>query len=192
MKPQKYSIIKTGFAMLALTAIVAALMTLAPKSTHAAVGIQGEKFQKIFYFYGPNGKGSASGLDAGNAKAISDTDLMSIPAGTVIENVYVIVDSAITGTTIMSIGDDDAAAGFVPASAITLGNAGIYGYSAKSKALGGATYLATSTAGTSANELYVVPNAKYYSAAGKEVKLETTTTNTAGQFRVVVEGYRLK
>lgn len=192
MRTQKYSILKTGFATLALAALVAAVMTLAPKNTHAAVGVQGEKFQKIFYFYGPNGKGSASGLDAGNAKAIADTDVMSIPAGTVIENIYVVVDAAITGTTIMNIGDDDNAAGFLNSSAITFATPGIYGYSAKAKAVASSTYLATSTAGTSAGELYVVPNAKYYSAAGKEVKLDTTTTNTAGQFRIVVEGYRLK
>lgn len=192
MRTQKYSILKTSIATLALSAIIVAIMSFAPKSTHAAVGVQGECGQKIFYFYGPNGKGSASGLDAGNAKAIADTDIMSIPADTVIENVYVVIDSAITGTTAMQIGDDDSAGGFMAPATFTLGTPGVYGYSAKEKAIHSATYLATSTAGTSASELYIVPQAKYYSAAGKEIKIDTTTTNTAGQFRVVVDFCRLK
>jgi hypothetical protein len=32
---------------------------------------------------------------------------------------------------------------------------------------------------------------KYYAAAGKEVKLDNTTTNTAGAFVVVIEGFSL-
>lgn len=178
-----------GFLSLAM---VLALTAIMPVKSQAAIGVAGERFTKIFYFYGPSGKGSASGLDAGNAKAIATGDIMAIPAGTVIENVYVVIDTAVTGTTYLTVGDDDGAAGFVPMGSLTLGSAGVYGYSAKEKALFSATYLATSTTGSSSGTYYVVPTAKYYSAAGKEVKLAATTTNTAGAFRVVVEGFRLR
>ena len=56
----------------------------------------------------------------------------------------------------------------------------MYGYDAK---LSGA-YLRLQTAGaTDAGDIYVVPAAKYYAAAGKEVKMDLTTAGTAGSFR---------
>ena len=112
---------------------------------------------------------------------------MAIEAGMVIEKVYAINDTAITGTTVLEVGDDDDPNGFIVDTIVTLATPGMYGYSAK---VAGA-YLRTETAGgTDAADIYVVPNAKYYSATGKEVKLNVTTANTAGKFRVVVEGYR--
>lgn len=170
--------------MLALT------LSLIPANALAAGGFKGEKFQKIVYLFGPSGKGSASGLDAGNAKAFADGDLWAIPAGTVIEKVYVVVDTAITGTTNFDVGDDDDADGYIDGSAsVTLGTPGMYGWDNK---LAGA-YLKKITAGaTDAGDVYVVPDAKYYSATGKEVKLDITTTNTAGAARVIIEGFYLK
>lgn len=167
--------------------LIAALVALAP-SAFAANGFKGESFEKVFYFNGPAGKGGLSGLNAANAKPIADTDLMSIEAGTIITKVFVIVDTAVTGTTALTVGDDDGAASYVPNASITLGTPGMYGWDAKSAG----AYLRVQTAGvTDAADIYVVPSAKYYSAAGKEIKLDATTTNTAGALRVVVQGYRL-
>jgi len=154
--------------------ILALILVIAPVNAHA-VGFKGEAFKKVFHFYGAAGKGSLSGLSAANAKPIADTDLMSIDADTVISKVYVIIDTALTGTTALTVGDDDDADGFVLNSAVTLGTAGMYGWAPLA-----ATYLYASTQ----------PAAKLYSAAGKEVKLDTTTTNTGGAMRIVVEGYR--
>lgn len=152
-----------------------------------AGGFKNEKFQHVKY-YAHGGLGDGSGKSADNAAAIVDSDVMAIEAGTVIEKVYVCVDTAITGVTNLDVGDDDDADGFVDGSlSVTLGTPGMYGWNAK---LAGA-YLRVETAGaTDAADIYVVPNAKYYAAAGKEVKLDVTTASTAGAFRVVVEGMK--
>lgn len=153
-------------------------------SAQAQVGFPGEPFQKIkYYAFG----GTGSGESASNPASPVDGDVFAIPAGTLISRAYVIVDTAITGTTNLDVGDDDDADGFVDGSvSVTLGTPGMYGWNAK---VAGA-YLRVETAGaTDAADIYVVPNAKFYAAAGKEVKLDVTTTNTAGAWRVVVEGY---
>lgn len=142
-----------------------------------------EKFQKVVYLaYGGDGDGSSPDAPL----AFVDGDLWAIPANTLIERVYVIVDTAITGTTNFDVGDDDDADGFIDGSlSVTLGTPAMYGWDAK---FAGA-YLRVQTAGvTDAADVYVVPNAKYYAAAGKEVKLDITTANTAGKARVVIEG----
>lgn len=169
-----------SFVFLATLAVIC----VAPHK--ASAQFKGERFSKVIYFE-HGGKGSANGESAGNARAIVDADLFSIPAGMVIDKVFVVVDTAITGTTNLDVGDDDDADGFVDGSlSVTLGTPGMYGWDSK---LAGA-YLRIQTAGaTDAADIYVVPNAKYYSAAGKEVKLDVTTASTAGKFRVVVEGY---
>jgi hypothetical protein len=173
---------------LALVALLFASV-LTPVTAFAAAGFAGEPFQKVFYL-NTTAKGSGSGANLANAKAFADADLMSIEAGTVITKVFVIVDTAITGTTNLDVGDDDDADGFVDGSlSVTLGTPGMYGWNAK---VAGA-YLRVETAGaTDAADVYVVPNAKYYSAAGKEVKLDVTGTNTAGAARVIVEGYKAR
>jgi hypothetical protein len=62
----------------------------------------------------------------------------------------------------------------------------MYGWDAKVAG----SYLRVQTAGaTDAADIYVVPSAKYYSATGKEVKLDVTGSNTAGAARVVIEGF---
>lgn len=162
---------------------------LATQHAYADFGWAGSKFVQTTYYSGASGLGSHTGRDAGNAKAIVDGDLFAIPANTVIENVYVIIDTAITGTSALNVGDDDDNDGYVPTASVTLGTPGMYAWDAKN----GGAYKRIQTAGaTDAADIYVVPNAKFYSAAGKEVKLDVTGTNTAGAFRVVVEGYRLK
>lgn len=141
-------------------------------------------------YYAHGGSGDASGKSADNAATIVDSDIMDIQAGMVVEKVYVVVTTAITGVTNLDVGDDDDADGFVDGSlSVTLGTAGMYGWDAK---FAGA-YLRIQTAGaTDAADIYVVPSAKYYAASGKEVKLDVTTASTAGAFHVIVEGYRNK
>lgn len=169
---------------------MATLLMVAMPVNAAVVGAKGEKFQKIYYFE-CGGKGSGSGQDRDNAHAIAaDGDIDSIEAGTMIEKMYIILETAITGTTNLDFGDDDDADGFVDSSlSVTLATPGMYGWDAK---LAGA-YLRVQTAGaTDAADIYVVPSAKYYSAAGKEIKMDLTTACTAGKFQLVVEGYKFK
>lgn len=147
------------------------------------LGFGGQDFVLIkYYAFG----GTGSGESASNPASVTDQDVLAIPAGTAIEKVYVIVDTAITGTTNLDVGDDDDADGFVDGSlSVTLGTPGMYGWNAKTAG----AYLRVETAGaTDAADIYVVPNAKFYAAAGKEIKLDVTTANTAGAFRVVVKG----
>jgi hypothetical protein len=133
--------------------------------------------------------GTGSGETAQSPAALADGDLWAIPAGAVITKAYFVLDTAITGTTNLDVGDDDDPDGYVDGSlSITLATPAMYGWDVK---LAGA-YLRVQTAGaTDAADIYVVPNAKYYAAAGKEVKLDTTTASTAGAGRVVVEGFML-
>lgn len=148
-------------------------------------GFKGEKFIKVVHCkFG--GSSTNKGLSYDSAKPIADGDLWAIPAGTVIEKVYVIVDTTITGSTAITVGDDDGAASFVANFAGSFTAPAMAGWDAKTAG----AYLRISTAGaTDAADIYVVPNAKYYAADGKEVKLDNTTANTAGKFRVVIEGY---
>jgi hypothetical protein len=154
----------------------------------ANVGFAGEYFRKVFYF-AHGGSGDSSGIDENNALPMTDADLMAIPEGTVVTNVYLFEDTAITGTTDIDVGDDDDADGFIDGSAsLNLGTTGMYSWDAKNAG----AYLRIETAGaTDAGDIYVVPNAKYYAASGKEVKVDFTGTSTAGAGRVVVEGYYL-
>lgn len=147
-----------------------------------------EKFVQVIHL-AHGGSASNDGLSPSNPKPLADGDLVAIPANTVIEKVYVIVDTAITGTTNFDVGDDDDADGFVDGSlSITLGTAGMYGWDVKNAG----AYLRIQTAGaTDAADIYVVPNAKAYFASGKEIKLDVTGTSTAGKARVVIEGYQL-
>lgn len=138
---------------------------------------------------------AVTGCAAGNGgdsyaapKCFGDVDVWAIPAGVVIERVYAIIDTAIAGTTDFDIGDDDSANGFLDGSlSLTIGTAGMYGWN--SKVAG--SYLRVQTAGaTDALDIYVVPNAKYYSAAGKEVKMDATGAATgSSQARIVIEGF---
>lgn len=149
----------------------------------------GEKFQKVVHFAAG---GTGSGESASNplGLAADNATVWNIPAGTLIEKVYVVITTGLAGTTAFDIGDDDDADGFFDSSVsvadITV--AGMYGWDAKSAG----AYLRIQTAGaTDAADIYVVPNAKYYSAAGKEIKMDLTTAATAGALYVVIEGQYL-
>lgn len=154
----------------------------------SAGGAVGEPFVKtIFVKYGGSASAKGTSYDAAKSCA-ADGDLWDIPANTLINRVYVIIDTAVTGSSDLDIGDDDDPDGYVDGSvSLTLGTAGLYGWNAK---VAGA-YLRVQTAGVSdAADIYVVPSAKYYSATGKEIKQDITTACTAGKYRVVVEGLR--
>lgn len=170
-----------------ITSVVLALGMLFSASASAAGPFVGERFQKVIWFNGPSGTGSLSGLSASNAKAIADdTAVWSIPAGTVIEDVRVIIDTALVGTTQVDVGDDDDANGYVDGSiGVTEASTGI---NPASQRLGGA-YLQSTGSGASDN--YLFPAVKYYSAEGKEFRLDITGTNTSGAFRLVITGYRV-
>lgn len=172
---------KTLFAIFAFV-----MASLGAPESMALEGFKGEKFVKVFYFE-HGGKGSGTAMSASNAAAIADKDLMSIEAGMIIEKVYAIVDVAVGGTTVLEVGDDDDADGFIVDDIVDLATPGLYSNNAK---VAGA-YLRVQTAGaTDAADIYVVPSSKYYSASGKEIKLNTTTASSAGKFRIIVEGYK--
>ena len=172
--------------MKTLIALLIGMLVAAP--AFADGGFEKEKFTKVIYLaYG--GSASNSGLNPASPKPFADGDLWAIPANTVIEKIYMVIDTEITGTTDIDLGDDDSGNGFFDGSlSLTAQTAGMYGWNVK---LAG-SYLRTQTAGaTDVADIYVVPNAKYYSATGKEVKIDATTTNTAGKARVIIEGYYL-
>ncbi len=153
----------------------------------ASGGFKGEKFVHVVYVKGTTTGGS--GQSYGSPKPMIDGDLWAIPAGTVIEKVYAIVDSAVTGTTVFEVGDDDDPNGFIVDLAGGLSTPAMYGWDAKAA---GADLRISTVGATDAADIYVVPSAKYYAAAGKEVKLNITNTWTAGTVRVVIEGYMHK
>lgn len=147
-------------------------------------GFKHEKFHVVKY-YAHGGLGDGSGKSPDNAAAIVDGDVMAIEAESLIEKVYLRITAAITGTTALVVGDDDSANGFILDQAGNFATPGLYSWDAK----GAGAYLRIQTAGvTDAADIYVVPNAKYYAAAGKEVKLDVTTASTAGAFEIHVEG----
>lgn len=140
--------------------------------------VRNAPFERVIYLSTPSG--SADGSSYSNAKALgTDADLFEIPAGAVIENVFVIVDSAVSGTTSIAIGDDDSSTGFLPV-AITdtlLATPAILGYPSTNKG----SYLKDASSNAAA---------KYYADSGKEVKLDATGSLTnSGKVRVVIKGY---
>ena len=147
--------------------------------------VAGQKFQKVFYF-AAGGTGSGESQSNPLSMAADNATVWDIPAFTLIEKVYCVLTTAVTGTTNFDIGDDDDADGYLDSSlSVTLGTPGVYGWNAK---VAGA-YLRVETAGaTDPADIYVVPGSKFYTAAGKELKMDLTTAATAGALKIVVEG----
>lgn len=164
--------------------LLAMLGTLGASPSYAGNAWVKEKFSKVL-FLEAGGKGAESGLSASNAKDFEDTDLMAIDAGMVIEKVYAIIDSAVVGLSLFEVGDDDDSDGFIVHHAVTLGSAGMYGWAS------GPSGAYLELQGVIGADVYVAPQAKLYSASGKEVKLNVTGTASAGKARVVVEGYKV-
>jgi len=169
-------------------AFVFAMPSQAAISTTAKSYPCNQKFLHVVYLDGAAGKGALTGENAANALPFVDGDLWAIPANTLIQDVYWSVDTVITGTTVLEVGDDDDADGFIKDAAAGFGTTGLKVHNA---AVAGA-YLFVETAGaTDPADVYRVPASKFYAAAGKEVKLNITTTNTAGKARVFIEGVRI-
>lgn len=118
---------------------------------------------------------SASGASYASAKNWADQDLFAIPANVVVEQVYAVVDEAISGLTAVSIGDDDAATGFVTSASSPLASLGVNWYEQTDKG----SYL----------KIGANARAKFYSATGKEVKLDVTGTASAGKARFYFRGF---
>ena len=110
---------------------------------------------------------SGSGNSSADPASPVDGDVVAILADCVIENVDVIIKTAVTGS--IDVGDDDDADGFAATAGITEATPGVY--------VGAGAYL---TGGAK----------KLYQSAGKEVKLDATSI-TAGSFAVKVKGYRI-
>lgn len=158
-------------------------LILALAFTFAAVAeakpVRNVPFTKVIYLATPSGNATGVGGYA-NAKALGvDADLMTIQPGMVIEQAYVIVDEAVDGVTAIQLGDDDSASGFLPTASTS-------------------TYLATpqmlgwpsTVKGSYLKDASSNPAAKYYSAAGKEVKLDATgTLGVTGKVRVIIQGF---
>lgn len=172
--------------MMKFLMIATALMLGMAFAPEAQAQYKGERFQKVIYV-AHGGSTANNGTSYQSAKPFGDIDLWAIPAGAIIDKVYAIVDEAVAGTTDFDLGDDDQSDDFLDGSvSLTLGTPGMYGWNAK---VAGA-YLRVQTAGaTDAADIYVVPNAKYYAASGKELKMDATGASSAGKVRIVVEGY---
>jgi hypothetical protein len=154
------------------------------------MGVLGFSPQRFLHkkYFANGGTGSGESYSNPAAIATGSADVLAIPAGTLIEKVYLQIFVAITGTTVLTVGDDDSATGFVTDQAANFATPGLYNLDAK----GAGAYLRVQTAGaTDAADIYVVPTAKFYASAGKEVKVVCTTANTAGAFAVWVEGLYL-
>lgn len=156
-------------------------------ATHAEAGaVGGNNFTKIIHLMSanlsPTPSANNDGRDYGSALPFTDGDLFDIPANVVVTNVYLVVDEAIAGLTAFNVGDDDDADGIIASSspAVALAIAGSLNYFGVPYK---GVYLKDST--SVANHV----TAKYYSATGKELKLDVTGTSTAGKARLFVEGY---
>ncbi len=167
-------------------------LAFAPSQANAT-NWAGEKFQVTKYFCGTTaGTGNHSGVNPSNCLPIVDETIFTIEAKSVIEHVYMIITTAITGTTDLDIGDGNSGNGFLDGSlSLTFATPGVYGYQAD---LAGsylrATGLTTSPA-ASLKQNYYTPQLKFYSAS-TPMLMDVTTANTAGAFQVVIEGYKYK
>lgn len=153
---------------------VFAALVFAPAAHATAIG--NKAFEKVVYVSAAStASSSASGASYASAKNWQDQDLFAIPANVVIEQVYAVVDEALAGATAVSIGDDDSATGFVTSASSPLASTGVNWFEQTDKG----AYLKI---GSNAR-------AKFYSATGKEVKLDVTGTASAGKVRFYFKGY---
>ena len=169
--------------------ILVLAMLIATNAFAVDTGVPNRKdvFTKVIYFE-HGSKGSSTGTSPDNAIGLIDNYLWEIPADTVIEKVYVVIDTAVAGSTDLDVGDDDDADGFVDgSSSVTIGTAGLYGYDAGNAG----QYLMVDKGVIGGTGNFRSAKPKYYSAAGKTMKATVTGTSSAGKGKIVVEGYRL-
>lgn len=139
----------------------------------SSIGFAGENFRKVVYF---EHGGTGDGNDVNNPLPIADdTSFFTVPAKSLVTNCYVLLDTAVTGTTDFDVGDATNADGLIDGSAsLTLATPGVYSFD-------GTTSGAYLLAGTDGNQ------AKWYSSA-TALAIDVTGTSTAGKFRIVLEG----
>lgn len=159
---------------------------LAQEASAAVVGMSA--YSKVIYISAAadttTKSARNSGFDYASPKGFFDGDLLAIPANVVLTNMYVVVDEAVVGPTAFNLGDDDTASGFIASSSPlagpeTMGSTGLkhYNLDYKGAYFKGGTIVTNGWQG------------KYYSATGKELKLDVTGTASAGKIRVFVFGY---
>lgn len=168
-----------------LLSLVAFAGLFACGSAHAEA-IGGKPYHQVIYLRAaadsPTPSASYAGRDYGQAKPLSDGNLLAIPKNVVITNVYVLVDGAVAGLTAFNIGDTDSASGYIASSspATELASTGMKYWDLPYKGV----YLKNDN---------IVTNhefAKYYSASGKYLTLDVTGTAAVGsKMRVIVDGY---
>jgi hypothetical protein len=122
-----------------------------------------------------------AGNDYTSPKGFYTGTLFQVPANTVIEEVYAIVDVALSGPSALKVGDANDDDGFITYYQ-ALGNLGI-AYSSLGE-LG--AYMRTSTGNISG----VFKAKKYYSAA-TNIILTVTGAATAGKVKLLFKGYTL-
>lgn len=167
-----------------LFVVLTLCLSLVSAAYAGSFGFKGEPFHKE-YWLGATATGKGDGSGPGNVMAISGNTLTldAIPAGTMVEKAYAVVDVAVVGPTNFDLGDDDDADGMFDGGASGglnsgLGTPGLYHYDAKSAG----AYLATTVT--------ITPKAKYYSGA-KSLFVTASPAASAGSMRVIVDGKKL-
>lgn len=115
------------------------------------------------------------------SESTTAVDVLTIPAGAIIENVLVRVTKvAVAGGAInLTVGDDDDGAGFILAADAKAAIGTVYGEATTARGL--YLYDATAKGG----------HVKLYAAAGKEVKLVLSgAVTTQGAYQVIILGKR--
>ncbi len=183
-----------SYKLAAIVALVFSILTLTPSVAHATgtpkTHVAGAHFTDVVYICGTTlGTGKHSGKDPSNCLPFADETIYTIEANTLIEKVYGVVSTIISGTTDIDVGVSGTSNGFIDGSvSLTLGTVGVYGWDAKSAG----SLLRVQTAGaTDVGDIYVVPQAHYYASA-TDMLMDITTANTAGAFQVVIEGFKFK
>src|SRR5262245_57029571 len=105
----------TSFVLMAVFAFALSLTFFVTPSQKAEAGVgggTGQPFSKVIYV--KSGGASTNGGDSYDAAkgCAADGDLWDIPAGTLITKVYVKMETAVTGSSALDIGDDDDPNGF--------------------------------------------------------------------------------
>lgn len=154
--------------------LIAAL--LAPTAAKAAPVGYSDWEKEIYISSVPTSTQSAlnTGRDYANAKGWYDGTLFTAPAGCIIEQAFAVVDVAVSGLTLVRVGDGSDAAGFFSSASSPLANTGLQLYDLTSRG----AYL----------KLGGVAFAKYY-AADTAILLDVTGTATAGKVKLVFRGY---
>lgn len=140
-------------------------------------GFVHEPFLEVrYYSFGATGSGQS--VDDPAALAAGTLSVMSLDAGSVVEDAYLEVMTAVTGSTALDLGDGADPDGYVPTASVTLATPAVYGAGEDEKG-------ALLHDGTSTQSKRVAR----YTAAGA-VNLTVTGTTTAGKVMVVVKGWK--